>query len=228
MMLIVRMYPRYEVDKVWKVVEERVSKLKGNSVVPLFMSEQDYQNYVSVIMEVHDADALADFFMANIASCEEIVRTTTVTLLKPAFFPVPKNVPEGTARYLVPVKMDPCNYTKVYDRVLKLEPPKGVYFAYVALTLGEDDMLISLLAKDAKLVRKFVSEQIETVDGVQSVRIGLTHRTKRLTDLGTWKAHQEKYALSRFLPGARPREEYGFDWTYLDVCSIHGALPEEA
>ena len=165
-MMIVRMFPRYEVDKVWKYIESKVTKLIGNEVIPLFMSEQDYQNYVSVIMEVNSADALADFFSSDIAPCEEISHTTTIAMLKPAFFPVPKNVPEGISRFLIPVKMNPCFYTKVYDQVLKLKPPKDVYFAYVALTLGEDDMLISLLAKDAKSVRRFVSEQIEKIEVV--------------------------------------------------------------
>ena len=228
MMMIVRLYPRYEVDKVWDFVDKKFSKIKGTGVLPLFMSEQDSQNYVSVILEVGDPDALITLFERDLAGCHEIADTRTVALVKPAFFPVPRSVSSGISRFLVPVKINPCNYTEVFEKVLKLEPPKGIHFAYVTLTLGEEDMIISLLGKDWDSVRSFVSEKIEKIPGVESIRIGLTHRTKRLVDLGTWKHHQEKYAWSRFIQGRPMKGDYSFDWTYQDQCAVHGALPDEA
>ena len=91
MMIVVRLFPHYEVEKVWQYVEKHFSNGKGDGVVPLFMSEQDYQNHISLICDVNDLDALADFLISDIAPCKEIARTRTATLLKPAFYPLPRN-----------------------------------------------------------------------------------------------------------------------------------------
>ncbi|MFX0208872.1 MAG: hypothetical protein ACFFDT_23010, partial [Candidatus Hodarchaeota archaeon] len=107
MMLIVRMYPQYEVDKVWDYAEDRFSKYKKMDIVPLFMSQHDYQNFISVVCEANKPDMLADFFGSEIAPCKEISCTRTITLIKPAFFAVPKDVPENLCRFRVALRLDP-------------------------------------------------------------------------------------------------------------------------
>jgi len=228
MMLIVRMYPRYETDSVWKYVESRFSKTKNKDIVPLFMSQQDYQDYVSVVLEVGNEDELAGFFEKEVAPCKEIAHTRTITLLKPSFYPVPKTTPKDFCRFRVALGVNPSCYTKAYDRLLRMDPPKHIRFTYVTYSFGEDDILVSLLAKDLESVRSFVADYLEKIVGVESVRISLTHRTARLADATTWTKALKRYSMSRFLPGAKSAEEDGFDWTYLDHCCVHGAMFDEA
>ena len=145
MIVVMRLYPHYEVEKVWQYVEKHFSNMKGDGVVPLFMSEQDYQNHVSLICDINDTDALADFLIKDIAPCKEIARTRTATMLKPAFHPIPKNASDKLCRFLVPLKVKPEKWGEIYEKLLKLTPPDDINVAYVALSLGEEDLLISLI-----------------------------------------------------------------------------------
>ncbi len=227
MMLFVRLYPRYDVDKVWSYTEKRLSKYRGNSVVPLFMSQHDYQNFVSVILDVYDGEALIDFLAEEIAPCDEIAYTRTITLIKPAFYLVPEKVTSQVYRWRVAIRVDPALYREVYDKLLRLEPPKKVHYAYITYSFGEDDILISLISDKKEAIRKFVSEKIEKIKGVLGVNILLTHRTKRLANENTWRAFERKFAASRFISSAKTAGEDGFDWTFMEHCAIHGALPDE-
>ena len=97
--------------------------------------------------------------------------------------------------------------------------------AYVAFSLGEEDMVLSMLAEERDSVIKFVAGRIEN-PGIESVRIGVIHRTKRLVDSNRWKQCQAKYSKSRFYGSPGRSEEFAFDWTGLRGCCVHG-LPHE-
>ncbi len=224
--MVVRMYPKYEVEKVWQYLEGRFSKEKHNDVVPLFMSEQDYQNFVSVICDVRVVDALADFLANDIAPCRDIVSTRTVTLVKPVFHPVPKTISSEMCRFLVQLKVNASFVSPVYSKILETELPKGLYYAYTSLSLGEDDILMSLLAKDWELIKKFVSGRIDGTPGISSTKIMITHRTKKLVNDAEWLDCQKKYSKSRFVKTAVD-EMYEYDWTSVNNCSFHGALDEK-
>ena len=222
MIIVVRLYPHYEVEKVWQYVNKHFSDMKGDSIVPLFVSEQDYQNHVSLICEVNDFDSLADFLIKDIAPCKDIAHTRTATMLKPAFHPIPRNASEKLCRFLVPLKVKPEKFAEMYEKLLKLTPPDDIHIAYVAFSLGEEDMLISLLSESRDSVIKFVAGRIEDT-GIESIRIGVTHRTKRLVNADKWREVQAKYAKSRLYGSKGRPEEFAFDWTGLKSCVVHGS-----
>jgi len=221
MITVVRLFPHYDVDKVWQYAERSFLNMKGDGVVPLFMSEQDHQNHVSVICEVRELDALADFLIEQIGPCNEVAFTRTVTLLRPAFYPVAPTATNSLCRFLVPLKIYPKKFAEIYNKILKLEPPDGVHVAYIAFSLGEEDMIVSLLADHRESVIGFVSGRLEDV-GIESIRIGVTHRTKRLVDEQRWRDCQARYARSRLLGGKVSAGDYSFDWTGLTRCCVHG------
>ena len=225
MIIVVRLFPHYDVQKVWQYVEKHFSNVKGDGVVPLFMSEQDYQNHVSLICDVNDPDALADFMIKEIAPCTEITHTRTATLLKPAFYPVPKDAPSSLCRFLVPLKVYPKKFNEIHEKLLKLDLPEDIYVAYVAFSLGEEDMIVSLLSEGREAVIRFVSGRIED-SGIESIRIGVTHRTKRLVDASKWRNCQAKYARSRLYGSTGRPDEFSFDWTSLNRCAVHGPVRE--
>jgi len=223
--MVVRLFPHYDVEKVWQYAERNFMNSGNGGATPLFMSEQDYQNHVSLICEVHDADEFADFYLNKIASCADIAGTRTVTLMKPAFFSVPEDAPNTLCRFLLPLKIYPNKIPGIYNKILGLEPPKGIHFAYTALSLGEEDIIVSLLASDRKELINFVSGRIEDM-GIESLRIGVTHRTKQLVDPGKWVDFQKKYRRSR-LPNAKGGpEDFAFDWTHLTRCCVHGQVQD--
>ncbi len=222
MLMTVRMYPLYEVDKVWKWVENNYSDMKNDGVTPLFMSEQDYNSYISVMCHVQNGDSFADFIAKKVAPCPEVAFTRTITLLKPAFYSVTSSNLASLCRFLVPLKVNSKTVATVYEDMLKIEPPENVLPAYTALSLGEDDIIASYLAENRDAIRKFVSGRLEGMEGVKSIRINVMHRTKRLVPQDMWLSLQKKFARARYVPGVS--EEYSLDWTELKKCCVHGTV----
>jgi len=227
MMLILRLYPMYEIDKVWDFVEERFAGRETRGAVPLFVSHQENFNYLSVVFEAKDVDSIAEFVVDEVAGCDEIGDTRTIVLMKPAFFSVPKDVPENLHRYLISISIDPKFYRTVYDRLVRYEPIDNVFFVYTAYTFGEDDILISTLAENWSEIRKFTNDWIEAIPGVKVARIAMVCRSMRLVSAEKWKSHQKKYSRDRLLAKEAKLPEYEFDWTFVEECEIHGALPDE-
>jgi hypothetical protein len=226
MMLIIRLHPKYELEKVWDFVETEFKNYQSKDVLPLWASQMENRNYVSVLFETNDVDAIAEFLIDEVSKCDEISYTRTITLLKPAFFPVPRDIPENLRRFLIRVQSRPQQYNVVYDQLLRMKRPIDTYFVYAGYSFGEDDIRISAIVKDWESIRKFVRDNISSLEGVKSASIDMICRSKRLTTSERWREHQRKYSVGR-LTGAPVKDGYEYDWTFTEECEVHGALPDE-
>jgi len=71
-----------------------------------------------------------------------------------------------------------------------------------------------------------VRENITSLEGVKSASIDMICRSKRLTTRERWQEHQRKYSVGRFT-GTPIKDGYEYDWTFIEECEVHGALPDE-
>ncbi|MCJ2512618.1 MAG: Lrp/AsnC ligand binding domain-containing protein [Candidatus Thermoplasmatota archaeon] len=226
MMFVVRLHPRCEIESVWNWVDKAFSGKKSGDVVPLYVSQREDQHYVDTILEAKDVEVLAEFLIKHIPKCREIDDTRTVTIMKPAFYPVPARAGKDVKRFAISISVDPRNYRTVYDRLLKMKVPEGVYLNYVAYEFGDDDIVISSLAKNWTTIRKFVRERIRNLPGVTSAKPHLICRSKRLASKPVWTKHQKKYSVEK-MTGVAPEDKWEYDWTFIDECVVSGALPDE-
>ncbi|MFQ6061457.1 MAG: hypothetical protein ACE5KV_09255 [Thermoplasmata archaeon] len=226
MMLILRLHPKYELEKVWDFVDKEFKDHPSKDVLPLFASHAENRNHVSVLIETESMDAIADLLVNQIAKCEEITRTRTITLMKPAFFPVPRDIPRGMSRFMVMLSVRPKSYSDVYNNLIRMKRPLDIYFSYAAYSCGKEDVRISAIARDWDSLRAFVNKSVSTLKGVKSTTIMRIRRSMRLTTPKKWLEHQKKYAVSR-LTGEPAKGGYEYDWTFIEHCTLHGALPDE-
>ena len=226
MLLIVRLYATYELRKVWDFVESEFGGYESGDVIPLFASHAENKNHISILFESKDADTIAEFLVSEVGKCDEVAYTRTITLMKPAFYPVPKDIPEGLQRFVVKLRVKPDKYHEIYDRILRTKKPPDLHFSYVAYSFGMYDIRISAIAKDWATIRAFVKNNISNLDGVRATAMLLICKSKRLTTYDTWRQQQIKYSVAR-LTGERIKNGFEYDWTFTDHCTVHGALPDE-
>ncbi|MFQ6129132.1 MAG: Lrp/AsnC ligand binding domain-containing protein [Thermoplasmata archaeon] len=225
MMFVVRLKPRCEIEKVWNWVD-RTFKGKKADVVPLYVSQREDEHCVAAILEAKDSESLADFLIKQVPKCKEVDDTSTVTLMKPAFFPVPSKAGKDLMRFAVSISVDPHNYRTVYDRLLRMRRPDGIHFNYVAYTFGDDDIVVSALARNWTAMRRFVRERIRNLPGVIAAKPHLICKSKRLVSKAHWMRHQKKYSAEK-ITGVAPKDAWDYDWTFTEECVVHGALPDE-
>jgi len=226
MMFVIRLHPKYEIDKVWDFVEKTLRNSKVGGVTPLYVSQRIDQHFIDTIVEAKDSENLASFLVREVPKCKEIDDTRTVTLMKPAFYPVPAEAGEDMMRFAISLSVAPRNYRSVYDRLLRMKTPKGVYFNYVAYEFGDYDIVVSSLARNWSTIRKFVRENIRRLPGVLTAKPHLICRSKRLASKSVWTSHQKKYSVEK-MTGVPPRDKWEYDWTFIDECVVSGALPDE-
>jgi DNA-binding Lrp family transcriptional regulator len=226
MMLMVRLHPKYELKKVWDFIQREFKEYQSKDILPLWASHLENRNYVSVLFETSDVDSMAEFLADEVNKCEEIAYTRTITLMKPAFFPVPRDVPENLHRFVIRVQVRAQEYKEVYEKLLGMKRPIDTYFGYSAYSFGYDDIRISAIVKDWDTIRKFVRDNITSLEGVKAASIDIVCRSQRLTTPERWREHQRKYSVAR-LTGEPSKGDYEYDWTFTEECDVHGALPDE-
>lgn len=226
MMFVVRLRPRAEIDKVWNWVSKAFTGKKADDVVPLYVSQREDHHYVDTILEAKDSEQLANFLIKQVPKCREIDDTRTVTLMKPAFYPVPAKAGQGAKRFAVSISATPRNYRSVYDHLIRMKVPEGVYLNYIAYEFGDHDIILSSIARDWSMIRKFVRERIRNLPGVTEAKAHLIYRSQRLAPKSVWTKHQKKYSVEK-ITGVVPKDKWEYDWTFIDECVVSGALPDE-
>jgi len=220
MMIIVRIFPRGELNESWDRVLDNLERISNEHCTPLYLSLQEEKNFMSLIYDVKDVDLFGDILVKNIPSTLQPEKTRTITLLKPAFFPVPKDRRANLERYQVAVRVTSDELENVFNRILHLDYPRDVFPTYAAYSFGEDDILTSMLSTSRDSIKKFVRENLEPQKGVVSVEVARINMSKRVAPTEMWKKYRESKYI--FKPTAE-HEEYDF----LEHAALTGAFVRE-
>lgn len=215
-MVIVRIFPSKDLKESWNSVLDNLEMLSNSYCVPLYLSQREDENFMTLVYDVKDADRLADIVVKNIPSLMHPEKTRTITLLRPAFFPAPKERPQNLERYGVAVKGSCGELENIMKYILHLDYPRDVFPTYAAYSFGEEDILTSMLSTSRGRLEQFVKANLACQKGVISLGIGHIDRSKRVAPTEMWKRYRESRYV--FKPTAE-QEEYDF----LESEVLHGA-----
>ena len=98
MMIIVRIFPKGKLNESWDRALSNLERISNEHCIPLYLSQQEERNFMSLIYEVRNVDLFGDILVKNIPLVLQPEKTRTITLLKPVFFPVPKDRPTNLER----------------------------------------------------------------------------------------------------------------------------------
>lgn len=207
MMVIVRIFPSGELEESWNRVINNLEVLSNTFCTPLYLSQREEEKFMTLIYDVKDLDRVADIVVKRIPSLLHPEKTRTITLLRPVFFPAPKDRPQNLERYQVSVRGTCGELENIFNHILHLDYPRDAFPTYAAYSFGEDDILTSMLSTSRDGLGQFLKANLEPQRGVLSIGIGHINRSKRVAPTEMWKRYREGRYL--FKPTAE-QEEYDF------------------
>jgi hypothetical protein len=189
MMLIERLYTD-DKDAVWSGVIGRLKARGTRTVQPLYVSDLEGQEYLSVVFHTDVIDDCARFLVDNVAMCKNVNDTKTIMLLKPAFLPMPGDRPKDLERFSLYLKVQPKYYPSVYNEILHHEFEVNCFPNYVAYAFGDYDILATFLARDKSAVKDYVRRHLEPLSGIEDIHINRIKRTELLATKPSWREIQ--------------------------------------
>ena len=138
---------------------------------------------------------------------------------------MPKQHPADLFRFLVSMRVTPKQYQSVRSRITGINYPDNVYLTYVSYTLGDDDLLVSVLAESRKAARNFAKLAFDGMDSVTSYDISNQLATKRLASPEQWQKHMNRF-MSNFDKHHKKDFDKKFDWTdeFKEDAAMSGAF----
>ena len=212
MMIIARLYPKMDLNKVWNYVENEIAKESTDLVTPLYATQTEGMMSVGVIFDVKDLDNIAHFLTENVAKCDDVHHTKTISLMKPVFFPIPKEKPDNIQRYVIRIYTHPKNYGEIYNYLIDYNYPFNLFPIYVSYSLGDEDIIMNVAADSDVTVNNFLREKIRTMDGVDSSSFYPVVKAKRFAPLSKLIEQQKKYLAERAKKTSERETDKEFDW----------------
>jgi len=220
MMILLRVFPKTDLDDSWQRVLSNLDKISNEHCTPLYISQQEEKDFLSIMYDVNDIDSFADILVKGIPPAANSEKTRTITLLKPVFFPAPKDRPTQLERYQVALRVASGEVVSVFSHTVHLDYPNDLFPTYAAYSFGEDDILLSMLSVGRDKIKAFVKDNIESQKGVLGVDIARINMSKRLAPADMWKKYRESRYLFKPYNGF---EEYDFT----ELALLTGAFKHE-
>jgi hypothetical protein len=220
MMILLRVFPKIDLTDSWQRAMNNLDKISNEHCTPLYLSQQEEKDFMSIMYDVKDIDSFADILVKGIPAAANSEKTRTITLLKPVFFPAPKDRPTQLERYQVALRVASDDLVSVFNHTIHLDYPNDLFPTYAAYSFGEDDILVSMLSVSRDKIKAFVRDNIESQKGVLGVDIARINTSKRLAPAEMWK----KYRESRYL--FKPYNGFE-DYDFTELALLTGAFPKD-
>jgi DNA-binding Lrp family transcriptional regulator len=228
-MIIVRLYPKTDLNRVWHYVENVIAKESSDVCTPLYSAQLEGMMSVGVIFDVKDPDNIAHFLTETLSGFDECHHTRTISLMKPVFFPIPKKKPENMQRYILRVYTHPKNYKTIYNYLINHKYPFNMFPIYVSYSLGDEDLVMNVAADSIETVNNFLREKIRTMDGVDSSSVYPVVKSKRFAPLSDLIKIQQEHMLekSKKVPKSELDEQFDFVERFEEYAMLTGAFPRD-
>lgn len=225
MLLIVRLYPKTDLNKLWYYVENEIKNDDKKPYTPLYATQTEGMMDVGLIFDANSPDDLTEFITEEIVKCDEVHHTQTVTLMRPVFFPIPKKKPEVIQRFVVRIFTHPRYYKEIYNLLIRHKYPFNLFPIYISYSLGAEDIIMSLGADSEATVKKFVKQFIRSHDGVNQSSYYPVFRAKRFAPLAKLIAEQKEHMYKGITAPSDTDES--FDWIedFKEYAMLTGAFP---
>ena len=228
MTVVVRLFAKKKVDDLWKEIEENMPKLENNNLIPLYASQQEKKSYITVTFDAMNFEVLRDFLVNTLPIQVNLRKSRTVPLSEPTYFLMPKEHPEDLHRFLISLRTIPTQYIPIRSKIISSDFPHNLYMTYLSFSLGEDDILLSVLAESRKAVQQFCMEVFDPLPEITSYDISNQLRTKRLATMEQWKKHQGRF-LSSYDRQHKKDYDQSYDWTndFNEYAMMMGAFSRD-
>ncbi|MCK4365655.1 MAG: hypothetical protein KAW45_06365 [Thermoplasmatales archaeon] len=229
MMIIVRMFPKTNLDRVWHYVENVIAKETSDVVTPLYSAQLEGMMSVGVIFNVKDPDNIAHFLTETLSGFDECHHTRTISLMKPVFFPIPKKKPDTIQRFVIRIYTHPKNYKNIYNYLLNYKYPFNMFPIYVSYSLGDEDLVMNVAADSKETVNNFLKEKIRTMDGVDSSAFYPVVKAKRFAPLAELikLQHEHLAEQAKNMPENEMDEDFDFVEDFEEFAMLTGAFPRD-
>ena len=227
MMMIVRMFPKTDLNRIWNHVENVIAKESSKVVTPLYATQAEGMMSVGVIFDVKDPDNIAHFLTETLSNFDECHHTKTISLIKPVFFPIPKKKPENIQRFIIRMYTHPKNYKAIYNYLINYKYPFNIFPIYVSYSLGDEDLVMNIAADSRQTVNNFLREKIRTMDGVDSASFYPVVKAKRFAPLEKLIEKQQELLSKQVMRISDNETDKGFDWVedFEQYALLTGAFP---
>jgi len=229
MMVIVRLFPKTDLNRVWNYVENVIAKETSDVVTPLYSAQLEGMMSVGVIFNVKDPDNIAHFLTETLSKFDECHHTRTISLMKPVFFPIPKKKPENIQRYIIRIYAHPKNYKVIYDYLINYRYPFNMFPIYVSYSLGDEDIVMNIAADSSQTVSNFLREKIRTMDGVDSSAFYPVVKSKRFAPLAELIKVQQEHLTEKAKELSADEMDKDFDFVedFEEYAMLTGAFPRD-
>ena len=227
MIMIVRLYPKTDLSRVWNYIENEIKDDPKKSYTPLYAAQNEGMLDVGLIFDVKHPDDISTFLTEEIVKCSEVHHTQTISLMKPVFFAIPKKKPENIQRYIIRVYAHPRYYKKIYNHLLDFNYPFNLFPIYISYSLGDEAIIMSVGADSEVTVNNFVKENIRALDGVTQSSYYPVFRAKRFASLAKLIEEQKKHLDKRVLKRKKEDFDLDYDWVenFEEYAKLTGAFP---
>ena len=230
MLMVLKLYPKGDQNKVWDYIIKNFDGSWSETVKPIQITQHIGDNILGILFNVENLDDMVEFLTNQIGEYHEIIDTNTLIFMKPVFLPLPKDRTKRLRRFTIPLRVHPKNYDHVYNKLIDYQYPTNIFPIYITYTLGDSDILISMVAESIEPLHDFVSHQISPMDGVDSYAITEFGRSQRLVSKEDWRTLQR--ALLHIPPWAAKEleEKYLYDYDLSapeDDFALSGAMVDE-
>jgi len=226
MMIIVRLYPKTDLNKIWDFVDNEMEKWSIKSVIPLYATQSEGMMSVAVIFDVKDPDDIAPFLTENLSKCNECHHSSTISLMRPIFFPIPKKKPVNIQRYVIRIYTHPRNYKSIYEYLLNYNYPFNLFPIYISYSLGDEDIVMNVASDSLQTVNRFVKDNIRSLEGANSVLFYPVVKAKRFASLEKLIEEQKKHLSVKAKKIPDSEIDKDFDWVenFEEYAMLTGAF----
>ncbi len=227
MLMIVRLYPKTDLSRIWNYIEQEVKNKEDENYTPLYATQTEGMMDIGLIFDVEHPDDISKFLTEEIVKCDEVHHTKTISLMKPVFFPIPKKKPENIQRYVVRIYTHPRYYKEIYEYLVGYNYPFNLFPIYISYSLGDEDLIMSVAADSEATINRFLREHVRTLDGVDRSSYYPVFKAKRFAPLAKLIEEQKEHLDKRSLKRKKEEFDLDFDWieNFEQYAKLTGAFP---
>ena len=199
MISIIRLQAQENRDMTWDSFLENLDPLKNSLEGKgrlLYLSQRARHQDISLFVHAADPDVLGDFIALNLARLKDITSLWTIHLMKPVFFPIPKDTKDMT-RFTITAKVFPSQLKEAYENLVKQSDHDLFPMAYIAFTfhLFEESVIFSLLTHDTAELERHLRNTIDKMPAILGTKSYLISRTKPLISYDEWKSYALEHSI---------------------------------
>lgn len=199
MISIIRLQSQENREKIWDNFLANLDRLKddikGKGQL-LYLSQRARHQDISLFVHASDSDAFGDFIAKKLCNIKDITSLWTIHLMKPLFFPLPKDT-KGLTRFTITAKVFPSRLLEVYENLVKQSAHNEIKMAYIAFTfhLFEESLMFSLLAEEENTLERHIRDEVNGMPGILRTSVHRISKTKPLISYDEWKQYATRHSL---------------------------------